>query len=275
MSKFLRAVLLVSLTLLVILPASQSPAAAQGGDPNLPPTFMVPEVISERPHDPSAYTQGLLYYDGYLYESAGEYGESTLRKVDPETGEVVRQISVPAEYFAEGLERIGDHLIQLTWKEDSAFVYDINTFELLDTITYQGEGWGLCADDRFLFMSDGSSFITLRDRDTFDFLFDGMVSIQNQPVTRINELECVGDYIYANIYLTNYILKINKYNGVVEAIIDASGLLTDEEQAQLASDEVLNGIVYLPDSDTFLITGKHWPKMFEVRFVESTPPSGQ
>lgn len=275
MVKLLRIVFVASLALLVILPASISPAAAQGGDPRLPPTFMVPEVISTRPHDPGAYTQGLLLYDGFLYESAGEYGESTLRQVDPETGEVLRQISIAPEYFAEGLERIDDRLIQLTWKENSAFVYDIDTFELLDTISYEGEGWGLCADDRFLFMSDGSSFLTLRDRETFDLLFDGMVTIQNQPVARINELECVGDYVYANIYLTDYIIKINKYNGVVEAIIDASGLLTDEERAALASDEVLNGIVYLPDSDTFLITGKHWPKMFEVRFVESDPPSGQ
>jgi len=275
MSKLLRSVFLASLALLMILPASFSPAAAQGGDPTAMPTYMVPEVISTRPHDPEAYTQGLLFYDGYLYESAGEYGVSTLRQVDPESGEVLRQISVPGEYFAEGLERIGDHLIQLTWKEDTAFVYDIDTFELLDTISYEGEGWGLCADDRFLFMSDGSSFITLRDRDTFNFLFDGMVTFQNQPVARINELECVGDYIYANIYLTDYIIKINKFNGVVEAIIDASNLLTDEERAALASDEVLNGIVYLPDSDTFLITGKHWPEMFEVRFVESEPPTGQ
>jgi len=271
----LRIAFLASLALLVILPASITPAAAQGGDPQAMPAYMIPEVISVRPHDPSAYTQGLLLYDGFLYESAGEYGESTLRQVDPDTGEVLRQISIPDTYFAEGLERIGDRLIQLTWKEDSAFVYDINTFELLDTISYDGEGWGLCADDRFLFMSDGSSFITLRDRDTFDFLFDGMVTIQNQPVARINELECVGDYIYANIYLTDYIVKINKFNGVVEAVIDASGLLTDEERAALASDEVLNGIVYLPDSDTFLITGKHWPKMFEVNFVESEPPTGQ
>ncbi len=265
--------LLFVLTVMAVLPAGS--AAAQGGNPFVSPAILVPEVVSVRPHDPTAYTQGLLLYDGLLYESAGLYAESTLRQVDPESGEVLRQISVPDEYFAEGLERVGDRLIQLSWKENTAFVYDITTFELLETYEYEGEGWGLCADDRFLFMSDGSSFITLRDPETFELLFNGVVTIQGQPVTRINEMECVGDYIYANVYMTDYILQINKYNGVVEGLIDASGLLTDEERASLANGEVLNGIAYLPESDTFLITGKHWPKMFEVRFVESEQSAGQ
>jgi len=265
--------LLFVLALLIIL--SVGPAAAQGDSTFVSPTLLVPEVVSVRPHDPTAYTQGLLLHEGFLYESAGLYAESTLRQVDPESGEVLRQIDIPDEYFAEGLERVGDHLIQLSWKENAAFVYDIETFELLETYEYEGEGWGLCADDRFLFMSDGSSFITLRDPETFELLFDGVVTIQGQPVTRINEMECVGNYIYANVYMTDYILQINKYNGVVEGLIDASGLLTDEERAELAEGEVLNGIAYLPESDTFLITGKHWPKMFEVRFVEAEQPSGQ
>jgi glutaminyl-peptide cyclotransferase len=270
--KRLSTLAVLTATLLFALMLSGS-ANAQGGDMAAQVPLLVPEVINVRPHDPTAYTQGLILYDGSLYESAGQYGESTLREVDPETGEVLRQVSMPDEYFAEGLERVGDNLIQITWQENEAFVYDIDTFEVVDTYEYEGQGWGLCTDGRFLFMSSGSSFITLRDMNTFELLYDGLVTLQGQPVTRINELECVGDYIYANVYTTDFILRINKYNGVVDAVIDASSLLTEEERAELASDEVLNGIVYLPDSDTFLITGKHWPNMYEVRFVEAEQPA--
>ncbi len=249
------------------------PAGAQGNDPTKAQVqLLVPEVISVRPHDAGAYTQGLLLYDGLLYESAGLYGESTLRQVDPETGEVLRSVDIAEEYFAEGLERVGDKLIQLTWKEQEAFVYDIATFEQIDTIQYEDEGWGLCYDGTFLYMSDGSPFLTLRDPETFDVVFDGMVTFQGSPVERLNELECVGDYVYANLYMTDYIIKIDKHNGVVVAVINATGLLPEEDAAKLQSGEVLNGIVYLPESDTFLLTGKHWPSMFEVRFVEQPAP---
>ncbi len=229
--------------------------------------FLVPEVISVREHDPAAFTQGFLFYNGSIYESTGRYGESTLREVNPDTGAVIRQISIPEQYFAEGLERVGDRLIQLTWKAGIAFVYDINTFEQVGTFDYTGEGWGLCSDGRYLYMSDGSPFIDLRDQQTFEVIFSGLVTAQASIVERINELECVGDYIYANIWQTNYIIKIDKTNGVVVAIIDATNLLTPDERASLDAQEVLNGIAYDPDTDTFLLTGKHWPKVFEVRFV--------
>lgn len=243
-------------------------AAAQGSDPfTTQVQLLVPEVISVRDHDPEAYTQGLILYEGSFFESAGRYGASTLREVDPDTGEVLRSIPIDEAYFAEGLERVDDTLIQLTWKETTAFVYDLATFEQVGSYEYEGEGWGLCADDNYLYMSDGSPFLSLRDKDTFELIIKSMVTLQGQPVVRLNELECVGDYIYANVYQTDYILQIDKINGVVVALIDASELLTPEERAALESGEVLNGIAYDPENDSFLITGKHWPKLFEVRFV--------
>lgn len=235
------------------------------------PAQLRPEVLGVRPHDPTAYTQGLLLHNGSLYESAGLYGESTLREVNPETGEVIRSVPVDEAYFAEGLALVDDRLIQLTWKEGTAFVYDLNTFEQVDSYTYEGEGWGLCYDGQSLYMSNGSAFITLRDPQTFQVIDRGLVTYQGQPVEGLNELECVGDYLYANIYTLDYIVQIDKTNGNVVALIDAADLLDSEQRAALQSGEVLNGIVYLPESETFLLTGKHWPSMFEVRFVEGEP----
>ncbi len=259
-------------------------AAAQSPNPmEVPVDFLVPNVLNERPHDTSAYTQGLLYYDGALYESTGAYErESMLRELDPETGEVRRMITLPREYFAEGLERVDDTLIQLTWQSNVAFVYDLATFEQIGTYEYEGEGWGLCSDGRFLYMSDGTPFIQIRDRANFELLAMMAVTLRGQtinqfagpnqrPLSRLNELECAGDSIYANVWMTDLILRINKINGVVTGVIDASSLyehFSDEEKAGInPSAEVLNGIVYLEESDTFLITGKNWPKMFEVTWV--------
>jgi glutamine cyclotransferase len=254
----------------IVLAGALGPALAQSSNPiNNPVQVLVPEVISMYPHDTGAYTEGLLWYEGYLYESTGQYGHSTLRKVDPKTGEIVQSISLPQEYYGEGLARVGDTLIQLTWKTQVAFVYNLETFEQTGTYQYQGEGWGLSNDGRYLYMSDGTPFLQLHDKDTFDLLFSGLVTLQGGYVNELNELECVGDYVYANVWQTNYIVKIDKMNGVVVAVIDCSSLLTDEERAKLTnSAAVLNGIAYDPETDTFLITGKYWPKMFEVRFVE-------
>lgn len=249
--------------------------------------FLEPEVLGERPHDTEAYTQGLLYYDGALYESTGAWQHaSMLRELDPLTGEVRRQITLPEEYFAEGLERVDDTLIQLTWQSNVAFVYDLVTFEQIGTYEYEGEGWGLCSDGKYLYMSDGTPFIQVRDRKTFELLVMAAVTLNGQsinnyvtpdqrPLSRLNELECAGDYIYANVWTTDYILRIDKMNGVVTGVIDASSLrenFSEEEAAGIdPSAEVLNGIVYLAESDTFLVTGKDWPTMFEVRWVVSEP----
>lgn len=247
-------------------------AAAQGDNPMAQPVqVLVPEVISVRDHDPDAYTQGLLLHDGLFYESTGRRGASSLRAVDPATGEVERQIDVPDTYFAEGLALVDDRLIQLTWQENTAFVYDVETFEQVGTFEYEGEGWGLCYDGERLYMTDGRPFIQLRDPNTFELFFSGAVTLQGQPVGNLNELECVGDYLYANVWKTDYIVQIDKTNGVVVGVIDTSSLLTEQERAALLqsdSDAVLNGIAYDAENDVFLITGKLWPKLYEVRFVE-------
>lgn len=237
-----------------------SPTAPAGPDV----VQMIPEVVETRPHDPTAFTQGFILYDGSLYESTGLYGSSSLREVDPETGAVIRQIPIAEQYFAEGLERVDDRLIQITWQEQIAFVYDINTFEQIATFNYEGEGWGLCYDGTDLYMSNGSDQLTVRDPETFAVRETVPVTLEGQPVVRLNELECVGSTVFANIWQTDTIVQLDKESGRVVAVISAAGLLTAEERSM---SDVLNGIVYLPESDTFLITGKLWPKMFEVRFV--------
>ena len=193
-----------------------------------------------------------------------------LRRVDIESGEPQEMLFLDERYFAEGLERVGDWLIQLTWKAGRAFVYDFASFELIDTIEYEGEGWGLCFDGRYLFMSDGSPFLSVRDPESFALIFRGAVTwgAQLLPAQLLNELECVGDAIYANAWNTDYIFRIDKYTGVITALVDASSLLTDAEKADLRPGSVLNGIAYNPESDTFFITGKNWPKIFEVVFAE-------
>ena len=266
----------ITLTLLVaVLAGLSGDTYAQSNNPvwNEVRT-LEPEVLHVYPHDAGAFTQGLLFYDGYLYESTGRYGESSVRMVDLTSGEVLRSVDVPQDYFAEGLALVGDTLIQLTWKSGVAFLYDRDTFEQIGQFQYEGEGWGLCSDGRYLYMSDGSPFLDVRDPETFELIFSGLVTVQGAMVQNINELECVGDYVYANVWKTDYILQIDKTNGVVVGVIDASNLLTDEERAALDGQEVLNGIAYLPETDTFLLTGKHWPHMYEVRFVEAEPQAG-
>ncbi len=246
--------------------------AAAAGQPQV--ALLVPEVISERPHDANAFTQGFELHDGSIYESTGRYGESTLREVDPLTGEVIRSVDVPADYFAEGLTLVDDHLLQLTWRESTVFSYALDTFEPLETYTtYDTEGWGICYDGEQLYTSDGSNFITVRDAATLEPVDTLTILFQGQPVTNLNELECVGDEIYANVWQTDFIIRLSKTTGVIDGVINAAGLLTDEEHAALASGATLNGIAYDAETDTFLITGKLWPKVFEVQFVDYVPPA--
>jgi glutamine cyclotransferase len=232
----------------------------------------VPNVLNTYDHDTSAFTQGLIWLDGALYESTGLYGQSTLREVELESGEVQRRVNLSDDYFAEGLELVNGQLIQLTWREGEAFVYDPATFERVDTYTYEGEGWGLCYDDRYLYMSDSTSYLSVRDADTFELIVRQAVTYNGSviPPRLLNELACVGDSIYANMWQTDFIVEIDKYTGEILAWIDASGLLDAATRDTLESGEVLNGIAYNPDSETFYITGKEWPLLFEVTFE---PPS--
>jgi glutamine cyclotransferase len=238
-------------------------AEAVASAPEAPERLKV-KVLSVRPHDPEAFTQGLLLHGGMLYESTGLPGKSSLREVDPRTGVVKRQVTVAAEYFAEGLALVDDRLLQLTWKDQRALVYQRGDFKPAGEFRYDGEGWGLCSDGIRLVMSDGSDRLTFRDPQTFAVQGTVNVTLAGKPADQLNELECVDGVVWANVWQTDDILRIDPRDGRVTAVVDASGLLTPEERGKT---DVLNGIAWNPETRTFLITGKLWPKMFEVQFV--------
>lgn len=224
------------------------------------------EVIRVLPHDPGAYTQGLLSHQGRLYESTGTYGGSTLREVDPETGVVLRIESLSPDVFGEGLARVGDQLIQITWQEGMAYVWDLATFEVVATHRYEGSGWGLCYDGNSLFMTTGGSLLQRRDPVTFEVLERIPLSRAGEPLFQVNELECVGDHVYGNIFQSDRIVRIDKRTGQVVAELDASVLNPQSRRPIGDPEAVLNGIAWNPDEGTFFLTGKRWPTLFEVRF---------
>jgi glutaminyl-peptide cyclotransferase len=227
------------------------------------------EIIERRAHDTGAFTEGLVLDGATLYESSGGYAGSTLRRGDARSGTVLQQVSVPAQYFAEGLARVGDRLVMLTWKEHTALVYDATTLTAVGQFTYDTDGWGLCDDGRRLVMSDGTDILRFRDRMTFALLGSVRVTLDGRPVERLNELECVGDVVYANVWQTNTIVRIDVASGRVSADIDASALApaAPAPTGPASADDVLNGIAHDPANDTFLLTGKHWPTLFVVRFI--------
>ncbi len=243
---------------------------AQGDDEDAPQRLNV-EVLNTYPHDENAWTQGLELHDGRFYESTGLRGSSTLREVDPETGEVLRGLSLSDTLFAEGLTRVDDELIQLTWQAGVAFVYNFETFERTAALFYETEGWGLCYDGEQLYMSDGSSTLYVREPRRFRVVDEISVTLNGAPRDMLNELECVDGQIYANVWQTDDIVIIDPATGNITSLIDASGLLSEEERANLNANPntgaVLNGIAYDAENDVFFITGKFWPTMFEVRFV--------
>ncbi len=259
------------IALLLLLPFSA--VAAQDAPPVEVEQLRV-EVLASYPHDTNAFTQGLLLHDdGLLYESTGRYGMSTLRAVEIETGALVREYALPEQFFAEGLALVDERLIQLTWRENTALVYnlqtgaDADTFEPTAAFQYAGEGWGLCYDGELLYHSNGSNTIQVRDPITFDVVRQFRVTLHGAFVDQLNELECVGDDIYSNVWQSDAILRFDKQTGVVNAVIDAAGLLTDEERSQVGGNGVLNGIAYDEENDVFFITGKLWSTMFEVQFI--------
>jgi len=221
-------------------------------------------VVHKYPHAADAFTQGLIWHEGAMYESTGQYGRSSLRKVQLEDGKVLAERKLESRFFGEGLARVDDRLIQLTWRAGLAFVSDLTTLEERKTIGYSGEGWGLCYDGTALVMSDGSSMLEFRDPESMALLDEVSVLKNGHPVQKLNELECVGSDVYANIWQRNEILRIDRKSGRVTATIDASGLLSRSEARRA---DVLNGIAYKPESKTFLLTGKLWPHVFEVELV--------
>ncbi len=231
---------------------------------------LVPLVISKIPHEGKPYTQGLAIEEGILYESTGLYGQSSLRCLDPATGRVLQQLPLSSHLFAEGVAALVDKLFQVTWREQSAFVYDRHSLKLIHTFPYQGEGWGLCHDgeQNQLWMSNGTALLTQRDPHNFAIHKTLQVKWQGKPVRHLNDLECVGNELYANIWQKDTIVRIDKQTGEVTGVIDASRLLTSQEKRELNPEACLNGIAFRTETDTFFITGKYWPWIFEVRFVK-------
>jgi glutaminyl-peptide cyclotransferase len=224
-------------------------------------------VVHVYPHDTSAYTEGLFYKDGYLYESTGEAGESTVRKVELETGKVLQRHDVPDAYFGEGIVDWNHELIQLTWKSELGFVYDLGTFRQQRTFRYPGEGWALTRDSKHLYMSDGSPVLRVLDPNTLTATGSIMVTDNGEPVTNLNELEWVKGEIYANVWMTNRIARIDPTTGHVTGWIDLSGLL-DVSRLPDPGNDVLNGIAYDEQHDRLFVTGKRWPKLFEITLVK-------
>ncbi len=220
-------------------------------------------LISTHSHDPSAFTQGLEMHDGFLYESTGLYGHSSLRQVDPSSGEVLRMTMLDETYFGEGITIVNDSIYMLTWKQGKALVFDIDTFDLVANLSYSGEGWGLCFDGTHLVMSNGTSELSIREPADFSIISTLSVSDGGAEVGMLNELECVGDKVYANIWRSNLIVSIDISSGEVLQTVDASSLSQGEPDDHNA---VLNGIAYVAESEGFLLTGKNWSSMHLVSF---------
>lgn len=223
------------------------------------------EVVAEYPHDVEAYTQGLFFNDGKLYESTGRNGFSTFRRVDLETGDVLHRIDFSNKYFIEGSVMFGDNLYVLTWESRVAFVYDANTLEFKTSWKYPREGWGLTTDGKQLIASDGSSLLYFMDGN-FKVERKVMVKLDDRPVRWLNELEYINGKIWANVYTTDEIVIINPKDGRVEGIIDCRGLLP--ASLRTPDTDVLNGIAYNPETKKIYLTGKNWPKLYEVKLIE-------
>lgn len=226
-------------------------------------------VVHAYPHDSRAFTQGLVYLDGHLYESTGLKGESSLRMENLDSGKIEQYAAVPAQYFGEGLASWGSTLIQLTWQSGIAFVYDRFSFRVLRTFHYPGEGWGLTQDGKRLILSDGTSTLRFLDPATFREVRRITVRSNGVPVTRLNELEYIHGEIYANIWYSDRIARISPASGKVLGWIDLSGLLSSGERTD--PDAVLNGIAYDAPHDRLFVTGKLWPKIFEIKIVAANP----
>jgi glutaminyl-peptide cyclotransferase len=250
-------------------------AAVGAGAANAPsvPTLEW-EVVSRRPHDTTAFTQGLLLdEEGRLFESLGQWGESDVREVDPASGRVLRARPLPDAWFGEGLALVDDELVQLTWKAGLAMRWDKETFEPVRLHHYDGQGWGLCHDGERLVMSDGSDHLAFRDAGSFEVLGGVDVTIEGQPLDDINELECVEDVVWANVWQTDDVYRIDPRDGRVTGVLDLRGLL-EPHPATAQAGAVLNGIAWDERAGTFLVTGKYWPELIEINVSEARSAAG-
>lgn len=222
------------------------------------------DVVHTYPHDVSAYTEGLFYLDGFLYESTGLEQHSTIRKVRIDTGTVVQQIDVPGQYFGEGIVNWHHRLISLTWKSHVGFVYDLASLKVQRDFHYEGEGWALTQDGKQLIMSDGTPELRFLNPETLHETNRIQVTLDGKPVRNVNELEWVKGEIYANVWETNWIVRIDPKDGHVLGVINLEGLLQPSDHVS-GPDSVLNGIAYDAKRDRLFVTGKNWPKLFEIR----------
>lgn len=241
---------------------SSADVSTQGPPPSLP-TFGY-TVVNTYPHDRDAFTQGLQFVDGTLYEGTGLNGRSSLRRVDLQSGRVLQRRDVAAEYFGEGIAVWKSQIFQLTYQSGLAFVYDRNTFAPLRSFKYTGEGWGLTHDGSGLIMSNGSEHLRFLDPSTFEERRRVRVTANGVPLKNLNELEYVKGEIFANVWQTDHVARIDPATGRVTGYVDLRGLLTPREAASV---DVLNGIAYDAAGDRLFVTGKLWPKLFEIRIV--------
>ncbi len=230
-------------------------------------------VVRTYPHDATAYTEGLFYLDGHLYESTGEVGRSSVRKIDLDSGRVLQRSDTPPPYYGEGIVAWRGRLIQLTWRNRQGFVYDLATFEPLARFAYPGEGWALTSDDSSLYMSDGTATLRRLDPESLRQLGTIEVTAGGRPLDNLNELEWVKGEILANVWLTSRIARIDPASGKVLGWIDLGGLVPPRETLADPGNDVLNGIAYDAEHDRLFVTGKRWPQLYEIRLTapERTP----
>jgi glutamine cyclotransferase len=230
------------------------------------------KIINSYPHDKKAYTQGLEYYNGFLYETTGHRGESTLRKVDVKTGRVLQKIDLDKKYFGEGMTIVNDKVIWLTWENKKGFIYDLNTFKLEKEFSYNKskEGWGLTQNEDDLIKSDGTNKIWFLDKETQKEKRSIQVYTNNRAVDKLNELELINGMLYANKWQQNTIIIINPNTGIVEGLADLRGLKKEMEKTQklIPQDEVLNGIAFDAQNNRLFVTGKNWEKLFEIKLIK-------
>lgn len=222
-------------------------------------------IINTYLHDPAAFTQGLVYSDSMLYEGTGLNGASSLRKVELHSGKVITQRTIPSNFFGEGIAVFNDKIYQLTWQSGTCFVYDKNTLDVIQQFAYPTEGWGLTHDGKQLIMSDGTANIYFRDPETFAEIRRIEVTDNNSPVRNLNELEYIDGDIFANVWQTDRLVRIDPQTGKVKAWIDLTGLLSQEDRFNRV--DVLNGIAFDANTQRLFVTGKWWPKLFEIKLV--------